>query len=103
MSVQKKKLTRRKVRARRSHHALKPVKLISCPKCKKATKPHYACPFCGYYRGRMVIDVEKKLAKKRTKHEQRQAEKEKAKEEASQAKAEKKQDKKDEKAKKVVV
>ena len=83
MSVPKKKLTRRKVRSRRSHHALSKVKLAICPKCKKKVKPHIACSFCGYYKGNMVIDVEKKLAKKRTKREQKKAEKEQEKESAS--------------------
>ena len=89
MSVQKKKLTKRKVRSRRSHHALKKIILTTCPKCKQKTRPHVACPSCGYYKGVMVIDIEKRQAKKRTKAEQRRKDKEQAKTEAAQAKSEK--------------
>ncbi len=108
MSVQKKKLTRRKTRSRRSHHALKKVDLTKCPKCKKATKPHIACPHCGHYKGRMVIDVDKRLAKKRTKREQKQAEKDQAKEDSKKQAADMKQagldtPKKDSEGRKVTV
>lgn len=108
MSVPKKKLTRRKTRSRRAHHALKEINLAKCPKCKKPIRPHTACSFCGYYKGRMVIDVEKKLAKKRSKREQRKVEKEKGKEDNKKQAAEMQQagvapTKKDDKGKKVVV
>ena len=108
MSVPKKKLTRRKTRSRRAHHALKKVQLITCSKCKKPIRPHVACSFCGYYKGRIVIDVEKKLAKKRSKREQKKVDKEKTKEDSKKQVAEMQQagvapTKKDEKGKKVVV
>lgn len=110
MSLPKKKLTRRRTRSRRAHLALKQVKLITCPKCKKATKPHISCPFCGYYKGRMVIDIEKKLAKKRSKREQKKAEREKEREETKRTAAEAKtakttptKESKGKEAKKVVV
>ena len=89
MSVPKKKLTKRKVRSRRSHHALKKTILATCPKCKQKTRPHVACPECGYYKGVMAIDVEKRQAKRRTKAEQRRKDKEQAKTEAAQSKTEK--------------
>ncbi|MFA6457838.1 MAG: 50S ribosomal protein L32 [Patescibacteria group bacterium] len=37
---------------------------VACPKCKSPRQPHTACPTCGYYRGRVVIDLAKKDAKK---------------------------------------
>ena len=40
---------------------------ISCEKCKSPRRPHTACPVCGYYRGRIVVDFAKKEAKKSAK------------------------------------
>ena len=71
---------------RRSHHALETVQLSVCSHCGKETLPHTICQNCGYYKGRQVIDVLAKLAKKERKkqekelhaHEQEQSAKEKA-------------------------
>jgi large subunit ribosomal protein L32 len=41
-------------RRRAAHFATKPEQLTVCAKCKKPVKPHYACSFCGTYRGRAV-------------------------------------------------
>ncbi|MCW1929856.1 MAG: 50S ribosomal protein L32 [Candidatus Kerfeldbacteria bacterium] len=60
MPVPPKRHSKGKTRRRRSHHAISPVASTTCPKCGSAIKPHYACPSCGYYRGR---DVMKKAAK----------------------------------------
>jgi len=54
--------------------------LISCPKCAKPALPHTVCHNCGYYKGRQVIDVMKKLTKKEKKQKEREIQ---AKEEAS--------------------
>ncbi|MFA5352104.1 MAG: 50S ribosomal protein L32 [Candidatus Gracilibacteria bacterium] len=37
---------------------------VPCPKCKQPRRPHTACGTCGYYRGRVVIDLAAKDAKK---------------------------------------
>lgn len=52
---------------RRSHHALKQIKSAKCEKCGAIIKPHRACFSCGYYKGRSVIDVMKKLSPKERK------------------------------------
>ncbi len=41
---------------RRSHHALHAKSLSTCANCKEPKMPHRACPSCGHYRGRQVID-----------------------------------------------
>ncbi|PJC65334.1 MAG: 50S ribosomal protein L32 [Candidatus Colwellbacteria bacterium CG_4_9_14_0_2_um_filter_50_12] len=38
-----------KVGRRRSHLALRPVKIVPCLKCKSPMFPHKACAKCGYY------------------------------------------------------
>lgn len=49
---------------RRSHHARAGIQLQSCPRCKQPVPGHTACPNCGTYQGRDVIDVLSKLSKK---------------------------------------
>jgi large subunit ribosomal protein L32 len=46
---------------RRSHHALEQPATSSCPNCGEAKMPHRACPHCGHYRGRQVVEVEEQL------------------------------------------
>ncbi len=54
---------------RRSHLALKPKKLSICSHCKKSIMPHMVCKFCGYYKGKEVINVlAKELKKKEKQH-----------------------------------
>jgi len=57
---------------RRSHHSLKPLNLISCPKCKEKILANRVCPNCGTYKGKMVIDVLKGLDKKEKKAKQKE-------------------------------
>jgi large subunit ribosomal protein L32 len=64
MSVQKQRHTSSRGKRRRSHHGLKKQNLQPCSHCGTLINPHKVCPNCGYYRGRQVIDVLKKLDKK---------------------------------------
>ncbi|MFW6140023.1 MAG: 50S ribosomal protein L32 [Acidobacteriota bacterium] len=41
---------------RRSHHALRVPSLSLCPNCGNPKMPHRACPDCGYYKERQVIE-----------------------------------------------
>jgi len=41
--------------------------LTICSHCKQAMMPHRVCPFCGYYKGKKVIDLEARDKKKREK------------------------------------
>jgi large subunit ribosomal protein L32 len=41
---------------RRSHHAISSVRLSKC-ECGELRVSHRACPNCGKYNGRVVIDV----------------------------------------------
>lgn len=40
---------------------LNTVKLAACPNCKEARLAHSVCPNCGNYKGKKVIDMEKKI------------------------------------------
>jgi large subunit ribosomal protein L32 len=41
---------------RRAHDFLKPLHLSACPDCGQPKIPHRACPHCGYYKGKQVIE-----------------------------------------------
>lgn len=65
---------------RRANQKLKDISLSACSHCKENKLPHVICANCGYYNGKMVIDVLKKLDKKeRKKKEKELAQQEEAK------------------------
>ena len=69
--------TRAHTRNRRSHHALKEVRLSRCSKCGMAHLRHRICENCGTYRGKEYIDVFARLSKKERKQKEKElAEKE---------------------------
>ncbi|HMB66256.1 MAG TPA: 50S ribosomal protein L32 [Patescibacteria group bacterium] len=57
MAVPKKKRTKGSAGKRRSHHGLSEVQLSKCPKCNTPVKPHAACPNCGTYKKREVLET----------------------------------------------
>jgi len=61
-ALPKKKVSRRRRDNRRSHHALTPPNLISCPNCRRLIVAYQACPNCGQYRGRQVLRVKNSAA-----------------------------------------
>jgi len=74
MAVPKQRHTKSRRNKRRLHiHREKPL-LTNCPKCGKQTLPHVVCFYCGYYKGREVIDVLKKLTKKERKKREKELE-----------------------------
>ena len=56
-ALPKKKLTRARQGRRLTAYKLKRVNAAFCPRCRSAKLPHAACPECGYYRGRLVVDT----------------------------------------------
>ncbi len=66
---------------RRSHHALKEPTLSVCSNCDAKHRPHHMCLECGFYKGRLVMDM---AAKKKAREERLQAKREAIKAEAAQ-------------------
>lgn len=56
MATPKKRKSHSRSRMRRSHDALSPTFLGSCPRCGSARRPHTICDGCGHYKGKQVID-----------------------------------------------
>ena len=65
--------TRAHTANRRSHHALKAPTLATCSNCGAKHRPHHMCLECGFYKGKMVMDM---AAKKKAREERMQAKKE---------------------------
>jgi large subunit ribosomal protein L32 len=42
---------------RRAHDFLTAPALAECSNCHEMKQPHQACPHCGYYKGREVVDT----------------------------------------------
>jgi ribosomal protein L32 len=59
----KTKTSKRRKRERRSHLALKPVKVIT-DKDGNPHLPHHASPVSGEYKGKKVVDVEKRTTRR---------------------------------------
>ncbi len=54
-ALPKRRRTKTRNAKRLSHTALKLKNLARCPECNNAKLPHQACPSCGTYNGRQVI------------------------------------------------
>lgn len=56
MAVQQNKKSASKKRMRRSHHRVAVPSIVYC-QCGEASLPHRACPKCGTYKGRAVVEA----------------------------------------------
>ena len=59
----KTKTSKPRQRSRRSHHAIKPVKVVLDEEGNPPL-PHHASPVSGKYKGKQVVDVEKRTARR---------------------------------------
>jgi large subunit ribosomal protein L32 len=57
MPVPKRKTSHSKRNKRRAHDALRVPATVACPECGESMVRHRACPHCGSYRGRQVVEV----------------------------------------------
>jgi large subunit ribosomal protein L32 len=57
MAHPKRKTSKARKNKRRTHLAVQGVTLAKCNNCGEAHEYHMACPSCGFYRGRQVINV----------------------------------------------
>ncbi|HVV13796.1 50S ribosomal protein L32 [Amycolatopsis acidicola] len=58
MAVPKRKMSRANTRTRRSSWKAAPVQLVPCSNraCRQPKPQHVACPTCGQYDGRQVVE-----------------------------------------------
>jgi len=57
MAHPKRKHSKQRSAKRRTHDTIKLAKMQPCGHCGKSIISHRVCPFCGFYKGSMVIDM----------------------------------------------
>ncbi len=62
----KRKHSKSRGRKRRTHKKMCFPLLTSCSHCRRLKPAHIVCPFCGYYKGKEVIEIKIKEKKKKT-------------------------------------
>ncbi len=50
-------------RRRAAQDFLERLQIATCPNCKAAIKPHHACKQCGMYKGRQVLNIDRRTAR----------------------------------------
>ncbi|MGI6701455.1 MAG: 50S ribosomal protein L32 [Christensenellales bacterium] len=63
MAVPKRKISKQRRNTRAANWKLDAVNLSECPHCHELILSHKACPHCGFYDGKKVIDIKIKAAK----------------------------------------
>ncbi|MDP8255390.1 MAG: 50S ribosomal protein L32 [Candidatus Alcyoniella australis] len=58
MPVPKRKVSKARRDKRRTHQKIAEPTTMLCPECGEPAQPHHACPHCGMYKGRQVIEAE---------------------------------------------
>ena len=61
MALPKRRHSHSRTRKRRSHDALTPASVSSCPKCGEPKLSHRLCGGCGTYNERTVIKLEEEM------------------------------------------
>ena len=56
MAVPKRRVGKTRQRKRRTHFKLELKGITKCPECGEIVKSHRACPKCGTYKGKVVIE-----------------------------------------------
>lgn len=74
MAVPKKRTTKSRRDKRRQNIFLKKPAITKCSKCGNLLLPHTLCSFCGYYKGREVVNVLGKMTKKERKKREKEIE-----------------------------
>lgn len=90
----KKKISRVRSKTRRAHNARKLVKLSVCQQCRHPKPGHIACPECGYYAGKKILNTktDQRIAKQLSQTKKAQSATQKAKPAPSKPKATSKKD-----------
>lgn len=55
MPVPKRRSSKTRGKKRRTHWNIESKNLMECPHCHSLMRPHRVCPYCGHYKGRMVL------------------------------------------------
>ena len=64
MAVPKRRRSKARKRTHRSLWKINIPTLVACSNCGELTHPHHACTACGFYKGKQVLQIKVKEAKK---------------------------------------
>ncbi|MDP4008918.1 MAG: 50S ribosomal protein L32 [bacterium] len=76
MAVPKQHRSKSRQGQARMHKYIKSPAIVACAKCNKSIAPHQACPFCGTYRGKEVLNISLSADKKERKQKEKKRERE---------------------------
>jgi len=57
MGVPKRRVSHARQGERRAHLAISVPTLEECTHCHEMKLPHHVCPNCGYYQGRLAVQL----------------------------------------------
>jgi large subunit ribosomal protein L32 len=63
MPLPKRRHSRARQATRRANWKMVVPNVISCPRCHEPRMSHHACPSCGFYNNRLVIETKEKAHK----------------------------------------
>jgi len=72
MAHPKRQHSHQRTNKRRSQWKIKLPSMGPCSQCKKPVLSHRVCPFCGYYKGKMIIEIVSKKEKEEAKRKEKQ-------------------------------
>ncbi len=56
-ALPKRKISKGRRNRRRAHDFLTPPNLVECKNCSEMKMSHQVCSNCGYYKGRIAVEV----------------------------------------------
>ena len=62
MALPPRRHSKQRGRKRRTHWKFRLANLTKCPQCKQLKPSHQICPFCGFYKDRVVVKIKTKKA-----------------------------------------
>lgn len=65
MALPKRRHSKSRRDKRRTHQKLESPLLFTCSQCKRKKLLHQICPYCGYYKGKQVIEIKEKKKKQK--------------------------------------
>ena len=65
MALPKRQHSKQRGRKRRTHWKIEEPRLGVCTNCKKEIASHKVCPYCGHYKGKLVVEIKVKEKKKK--------------------------------------
>ena len=65
MANPKRRHSRQRQALRRTFYKIKTTNMSVCPQCRNMKLSHRVCPYCGYYKGRVVVEIEEKEKEKK--------------------------------------